>query len=508
MFSVDTYSPFLKTLWSSIQREISHKTDDELRMTAYEALSVLTKKLSTSVNTDKSFENFVKGINISMQTAIAEASTVAQFSQASKVLLTVANASKESCIIVVQIMVPAMITFYEFNTSQKIQIACLFFLGDLSDLASHWGVENNVESHLKEIPNLCLSAVSNPQKDYQVAGFKTLMKVVYILKADLILPFLDVLIFNVQNAQDEELITVSVQTIHCLARKFPELIMDSVVKGKCDINNLTKDKSVMTKRLNLLCNLASIDDFTKLIIEEMLRIIHGNDSDDVKEVIKSLSACVSNESLYSVDKVCQIETEIGIIDSIVTWMVKEICEMPSMDIVIQGLSLISNTMSTLSEEKQRNLLAKHTQNILEHMKNQEMYFLILTALYNSLRQSIYEANFHEILKLCLQLCFESENEYVRTRACILVSHFINKVSDSELHSVDVFIQDTIKKFDSKINESLTLNAYLTKALIIRGSSLYENKLMYVSINLYMLFVKRYYRFIIQSFFYSSYQSIL
>lgn len=276
-FKTESYGPFLRALWSSIHREITHKTDEELKLVAHETLSALVAKLSTAANTNQEFENFVKGIIISMQTALAESTTVAQFVQSAKVLLTTANGSKESCEIVTRTMIPAVVAYYEFKTSPKLQTASIEFLGDLYEMAKHWEILDQIDKQLDEIPQLCLTAVSQPAKHFQIAGFKTLVRVKDILKSDLVVPFVEVLVHNIQYSQDQDLLSVSVETIHAIAKKYPELIMDLVVKGKCDLDNLTEDETALKIRLNLLSNLASIDDFTKIIIEEMLKIVTSSD---------------------------------------------------------------------------------------------------------------------------------------------------------------------------------------------------------------------------------------
>lgn len=475
-FTADSYFPFLNTLWSSIQREISHKSDDELKMSAHEALSALVGKLATSANTDKSFENFIKGIIIAMQTAIAESTTYAQFIHAAKILLTTANASKESCEIIIKAMIPAAITYYGFNTSSKLQIACLDFLGDLTDLAKHWKIVPEIESLLNEIPQLCLTAVSNPGKEYQIAGFKTLIKVQDVIKNDIIPAFIDVLIRNVQYVNDDDLLSVSVQTVHALARRHPEMIMDLVVKGKCELNNLIQDKSVLSKRLDLLCSLASVDEFTKVIIEEMLKIINSKDKEDSRKVIEAMSSSISNTSLYSEQKVEQIENDHGLIDSVVSWLIVETSQSQPVDALIHGYQLISNTIASLPSDKQQLLLARHSENLYKLSRKQEVYFLILEALYNSLRQCVYEENFRNIMKLALHFCIDSGQSIIRTRACVLISHFVNKADYGEkfdcLYSV---LKEELPSYSDEecLHPNLIeLAGWLTKALLIRGSDLF------------------------------------
>lgn len=466
----------MKTLWSSIHRDIAHKTDHELIMTAHETLSALTRKLSTSAGTDQNFENFTKGIIIAMQTEIAEAGTVAQFAQATKVLLTVANASKVSCEIIVKAMVPASITYYGFNTSSKLQIVCLHFLGDLSNLAKHWELQGEVESLLNEIPELCLAAVSNHGKEYQIEGFKTLIRVKDVMKADLVLPFVDVLVHNVQHAQDGDLMTISVQTVHELARKFPELIMDLVVKGKCDLNNLTEDKTVLKKRLELLCNLASIDDFTKIIIEEMLKII-STDKGEANKVVTAMCASISNNELYTKEKVAEIESDHGLVDSVINWLITEMSASTTHESLEHGYSLISNTIASLSHEKQEILIERHTDALLSYTRKQEVYFLVLESLYNSLRQSLFKAKFLDIMTLTLKLSMESEQECVRSKSCVLVAHFLNKAEYGErFDSLYAILKERLSSC-SREEEKICPNViylcgWITKGLLLRGSDLF------------------------------------
>ncbi|XP_028166780.1 MMS19 nucleotide excision repair protein homolog [Ostrinia furnacalis] len=473
-FKVETYGPFLKTLWASIHREITHKTDEELKMVAHETLSALTSKLATASNTDQGFENFLKGILISMQTAIAESTTVAQFVQATKVLLTTANASKESCVIVNKSMIPAIVAYYGFKTTPKLQIASLDFLADLYGLAVHWEVLDQVESEVNEIPRLCLTAVSQPSKEYQIAGFKTLIRVRNALQSDLVLPFVEVLIHNIQHSQDKDLLSVSVETVHAIARKYPENIMCLVIKGKCDLENLTQDKVALEKRLNLLSNLASIDDFTKIIIEEMLKVIVTKDTEAFK-VVEAMNESMSNASLYSNEKLSEIESDHGLIDSILSWVTSEL-HTGSQEALSHGFMLIANTVSSLPEEKQQKILSKHTENILEKFKSDEANFHLVHCLYSSVRQGVYNSTFEDIMTMALTKSLDSNDDIIRTKACVIVAHFLNKAEYGQKFEL---LYELLKNFLSKGNREQALSSrlivlygWITKALIMRGNELF------------------------------------
>ncbi|CAG9787614.1 unnamed protein product [Diatraea saccharalis] len=470
-FSAQTYGPFLKTLWSSMNREISHKTDEELKMLAHESLSALVSKLATTANTDQAFENFVKGVLISMQTAIAESTTVAKFTQAAKVLLTTANASKESCVIITKSMIPAIVAYYEFKPSTKLQIASIDFLGDLYDMAKHWGALDEIQSQAIEIPKLCLIAVSNPSKEYQIAGFKNIIRTKDLLQSDLVLPFIEVLIHNVQHSQDENLLSISVTTVHTIARKYPEMVMDIVVKGKCDLDNLIDDKTALQKRLNLLTNLASIDEFTKVIISEMLKIIRTHD-EDAPKVIEALNSSMSDISLYTENKLSEIESDHGLIDSILGWILKEL-HTGSEESLSHGYKLIATTMSSLPAEKQERILSKYA-DVLEKCQKDEAYFNILECLYRSLRQSIYNPNFERIMHLSIDVALKSDDKAIRTKACVVIAHLINKVGHGQkFELLYETLTNCLLNYESEeetlLQRLILLYGWLTKALIMRGS---------------------------------------
>ncbi|CAB3246836.1 unnamed protein product [Arctia plantaginis] len=474
-FKSETYCPFSKALWSSINRDINHKTDDEIKMASHEALSALVAKLALIANTDQSFENLVKSILIANQTAIAEAKTVAQFVQPTKVLLTTANASKESCVVITRCMVPATISYYEFKTSPKLQIASLDFLGDLYDIVKHWDVLELVKAQVNEIPKLCLTTVSNPAKDFQIAGFKTLIRVKDILRSDLILPFVEILTHNAQHSQDTDVLSISVETIHAIAKKYPELIMNLVVRGNCQISNLTQDKVALQKRLHLLTNLASIDDFTKVIIEDILRLISTFEK-GTNLVVEALSDSLSIASFYTSEKVMQIESDHGLIEPVLAWLYKEI---PSgnQDTLAHGYTLVSNTISSLPAEKQQNILSQHTQKVLDNCQVNDVYFLVLESLYSPLHQNVYTSKFEEVLILSIKVALNSQKELVRTKGCVLIAHMLNKVEHGQKFELLYELLKNQLSECSKHDESLCprliqMYGWITKALILRGSDMY------------------------------------
>ncbi|XP_026318835.1 MMS19 nucleotide excision repair protein homolog isoform X2 [Hyposmocoma kahamanoa] len=480
-FKADSYAPFLRTLWTSIQREIFQKTDDELNMAAHKALSALVTKLSITVNTDQGFESFVKGILISIQTRIAESTTAIQFLQAVRVLLTTANAAKEACVIIAAAMIPAAMTFSDFNSSQRLQIGCLEFLGDLYAVAKHWDILHMIKEQIGAIPQHCLNAVSMPVKEFQIAGFKLLIKVINELQSDLVLPFVEVLIHNVQYSHESDLLSISVETVHVIARKYPELTMSLVVKGKCHLNSVLCEKKAVEKRLLLLSNLASIDDFTKIIIEEMLKVVTNSQDEaglkcSVARVVEALSESISNSNLFSEHKVAQIESDHSLIDSVLAWIFREIQDI-SHDKLSHGYQLISHTMSSLPREKQQQMLCKHAPSVLEKCKQNEKYLFILESLYSSVDHSVFDDTFQIVLSTTLDFAVMSDNEIIRTKACGLCAHFLNK---AEYGPKFELLYDELKKYLSMCptnNQNLCtkltlLYAWIAKALVMRGSDLF------------------------------------
>lgn len=495
-FKADSYAPFLRTLWTSIQREIFQKTDNELSMAAHKALSALVTKLSITVNTDQGFESFVKGILISIQTRIADATTALQFLQAVRVLRTTANAAKEACIIITAAMIPAAMTFSDFNSSQRLQIGCLEFLGDLYAVAKHWDVLDVVKEQIRAIPEHCLKAVSMPVKEFQIAGFKLLIKVINELQSDLVLPFVEVLIHNVQYSHDSDLLSISIETVHAVARKYPELTMSLVVKGKCDLDSVLCEKKTVEKRLLLLSNLASIDDFTKIIIEEMLKVVTNIKKDDgmkgsAARVVEALSESISNNNLFSGHKVAQIESDHSLIDSVLAWVFREIEDM-SHDKLSHGYQLISHTISSLPPEKQQQMLSKHAPAVLEKCKQNEKYLFILESLYSSVDHSVFDDTFETVLSTALDMALKSDNEIIRTKACGLCAHFLNK---TEYGPKFELLYETLKQYLSACstdNQNLCtkltqLYAWITKALVMRGSNLFLFWLQKVRIIFYCNF---------------------
>lgn len=475
-FKPESYAPFLKTLWASIQRELTQKSDDEIKNAAHAALTALVKKIAPTADTDQAFEGFIKGILISMQRFISEATTVAQFAAATKALLVTADASPNACRLITRSMIPAMTTFYELTSSRKLQISTLVFLGELSEVSRKHFLPRDVED-LKEIPRLCLAAVSESNNEYQLAGFQTLMKTKDAMESDLIVPFVDLLIHNVQTSQDNDLLRVSVMTVNAIARKYPAEIMSLIVENRCDINNLTADKQVLHKRLHLLCNLASVGEFTKIIIEEMLKII-SNNRDDALKVVQAMDESLSNSNLYAGPKVAEMESDHGLINSVLSWIVREIPKVISQNSLSHGYSLISTTMSSLPVDKQEAILNKHTKILLELLEREELYFLPLEALYSCVQQSVYNPDFNKIMTAALNISLNSEHVMLRTKANMLIAHFLNKAEYVEKFEI---LNDCLKNYLTSCNKTdgvqcprlLELYGWITKALLMRGSDLYN-----------------------------------
>lgn len=453
---------------------MSNKTDDEIKLVAHQALSALVAKMATTANTDNAFENFVKGIIISSQTTIAEATTVAQLVNATKVLLTTANASDHSCLIVTKTMVPATVAYYELKSAPKLQIASLDLIGDLYESAKSRGLLNDVTAQVSNVPQVCLEAVNKSSKEFQIAGFKTLIRVQDCMTEDLVVPFVEVLIYNVQHAQYNDLLSISIETIHMIARKFPELIMTLVVKGKCS-GVMSQDKVAFQKRFNLLTKLASIDDFTKVIIEDMLKMVSDNDQ-GASHVVEALSTSISVDNVFSSEKVTQIESDHGLIDPVLAWLYKEISS-SSPDSLAHGFSLISNTIGSLPPEKQQNVLQRHTPKALEKCAENDIHFAVLECLYTPLRPSVYDSKFEEIMTVALKVALGSDSEASRTKGCVLIAHLLNKAEPGQKFEL---LYELLKNRLSACNRQdeklctrlIRLYGWITKALVMRGSDMF------------------------------------
>ncbi|KAJ8716784.1 hypothetical protein PYW07_003411 [Mythimna separata] len=474
-FTPQTYIPFLRALWSSLNREMSNKTDDELKLVAHQALAALVAKMATTADTDQAFQNFLKGILISAQTTIAEATTVAQFVKGAKVLLTTANASDQSCASITRAMVPATVAYYELKSTPKLQVASLDFIGDLYECAKTRGLLDEVRAQVSNVPQVCLEAVSQSAKEFQMAGFRTLIRVQECLGEDLVLPFVEILIYNVQHAQDNDLLSISVETIHMIARKYPELIMNLVVKGKCNLENLTQDKVVFQKRLNLLTNLASIDDFTKVIIEQMMKIIIDNDV-EASHVVEAMNAQMSETSVFSTEKVTQIESDHGLIEPVLSWLYREISA-SNPDSLAHGFALISNTIGSLPPEKQQIILEKHTPQALEQCARDDNYFSVIECLYMPLHPTVYSSTFEEILRVALKVALGSDNEAARFKGCMLVAHLLNKAEHGQRFELlyellKVKLSESNREDQNLCPRLILLYGWITKALLMRGSEMF------------------------------------
>lgn len=454
---------------------MSNKTDDELKLVAHEALAALVGKMATTADTDQAFENFLKGILIFAQSIIAEATTVAQFVKGAKVLLTTANASDQSCATITRAMVPSMQAYYEMKSKPKLQIASLDFVGDLYECAKNRGLLNEVRAQVSNVPQICLDAVSHQSKEFQMAGFRTLIRVQDCLGEELVVPFVEVLIYNVQHAQDNDLLSISVETIHMIARKFPELIMNVVVKGKCNIDNITQDKIVFQKRLNLLTNLASIDDFTKVIIDQMMKIILDNEVEAL-HAVEALSSQLSIASVFSNEKITQIESDHGLIDPVLSRLYRDIST-SSPESLARGFTLIANTLGSLPPEKQLIVISKHTPEALERCAQDDTYFSVIESLYTPLHSSVYNSMFEEIMKLALTVALRSDSEEVRSKGCVVIAHLLNKAEHGQKFELlyELFktrLSECDREDEKLCSRLILLYGWITKALLMRGSEMF------------------------------------
>lgn len=467
----ESYKPFIKAIWSSLWREICNKTDDELRMAAFDALFGLTRHISGFIlHPNATYDLFLDMIINSMQISMAEANSVIDFSRITKVFLTITNASCLECTSkrVALVMIPSTIAYYSLNSTPKLQLSSLTLLGELAYIAGRCIENDEIVSLINESVHTCLDAASKSDKEYQIAAFETLK---YILKRrvkiELIPPFIEILVKNIHNSKEDELLSKSIETIHLLAKKFPVLILDSVVKEHLELYNLSNNESLLPRRLLVLCNLASIDDFTRIIFEELIKML--NEKDGV-ELIKQLNKAMSNNELYDKDKIIEIERDFHIVDCIITWIV----EQSNLKTIEDGLSLISNIVSYLFEKDQEKLLSGHLVNKIK-TELSDADLLTKIAICISLRPFIYDDYFCELIKICLNRIFVTQSDLLRNYCYILLAHFVNKSDEDELNKMDLVIKENLptKKF------LLELYGYLTKGLVYRGSDLFEDKLVHI-----------------------------
>ncbi|XP_037302674.1 uncharacterized protein LOC119193119, partial [Manduca sexta] len=346
----------------------------------------------------------------------------------------------------------------------------LRFLADLYGIVKNWDVLDSIGDHIYEIPGLCLKAVSLTQKDFQIVGLKTLLKVKDLLKSDLVLPFVEILVSFIQHSRDDDVLKLSIKTINVIARKYPEMIMDYVVRGKFDVNNLTEDKATLQKRARLLSNLASIDDFTKVILEEMLKMIVSND-EDACQVVEALSESILDKQLYPENKVVEIESDHGLIDKVINWLYTEqdLHNRVSED----GFILVNRLVANLPADKQKDVVDRHTQRAIAKCAECANYFYLIEALYGSLRQGVSGSYTKGIVRLSTTLALNVDDEKVRYSAASLLAQMLNKADFGE--PFEVVYEMLNSKLEMEVGVSdrlLMLYAWVTKALVMRGSVMY------------------------------------
>lgn len=315
-----------------------------------------------------------------------------------------------------------------------------------------------------------------------------LYRVKIALKIDLVVPFIEILIYLVQNAEDHDLLKVCVETVHVIARKYPEIVMNTVVKGKCNIENLSGDKIALQKRLDLLSHLASVDDFTKLIISEMLKLL-TKDNEEASKVVKALSGSLSNENLYTDEKLAQIESDHGLIDSLLTWLMDEL-KSASHESLAHGYNLVYKTMYSLPSEKQLKILSRHTKSFLEKCKMDELHYPVLQCLYLSINQDLHNEYIEDVMVLSLKLPLHSNVIEVRNKACILIAHFLNKAEHGiRFELLYEMLKEHLSMCSRENNDLcpklINLYGWITKALIMRNTDLFQFWLQKVSLNAFI-----------------------
>lgn len=488
MFPAESYDLHLQTIWAMLQLELADKTDSDMVQAAHNALLALLNNLCSDLSQPNLGKSFLNKILITMKLLLADSKTKSTLELPLRVFLTIANASEKSCIFIIENVVPLLTVHYHLNLDETLQVSSLEWFARVFESCISWNLLSQMSHHFTQIPTMCINALNSSNDHLKVSSLNTIAAV-----ADIILPgeitiLCKILDQNIHSSSSETLADSSKKCLLELAKKDPKLYSD-YVQDKLNFNQIIDNKSLLGKRLDILCTLSSVNVFSEPVVTKLLSIFTEHDA-KAHVLITILLKNFDNKIIYPDNKICEMQMKYNLLKYILEWSDQNMNQ-NNTEVLDCVSKLIIKIIKTLESNVQSQVLELYVPIYANRLSVNSKYIILIEALLNSTRQDAKLIQTDEVLSCAVDLALHEQEPFIRHKSCLLIANIMNKHGKEEAFSNQY---DKIKEnlntildegcVDESIGSNvISLQSWITKSLLQCGhpeSSYWLGKVIYLS----------------------------
>lgn len=473
VFPAESYDLHLQTIWAMLQLELANKADLDMVQAAHGALQALISNLCSDFSQPNIGESFLNKVLITMKLLLADSKTKSTLELPLRVFLTTANASEKSCIFVIENVVPLLIVHYHLNLDENLQVSSLEWFACIFESCNSWNLLSQMSHHFTQISTMCINAMNSSNEDLKVSSLNTVAVV-----ADIVLPgditiLCQILDQNIHSSSSESLADSSKKCLLELAKKDPKLYLD-YVQEKLNFDQIIDNKSLLAKRLDMLCTLSSINIFNEPILTKVLSIFTEHDS-KAHVLITVLLKNFDNKIMYTENKICEMQMKYNLLKCILEWSDQNINQNDAE--VLDCISkLIIRIIKTLESNLQSGVMELYVPIYINKLSVNSKYIILIEALLNSTRQDAKLIQTDNVLSQAVDLALNEQESFIQYKSCLLIANIMNKHGKEEAFS-DQYgkIKENLSTImdEGCINESIgsniiSLQSWITKSLLQSG----------------------------------------
>lgn len=465
------------SLWQALFKEICQENDLDIKNQALESLSELIIHFSKEKSVNNTCERFLKEILVPVKIHLSESKTKSKYELFAKLLLTVANASDIACITVMQNVNFSLMNQFNLSSDEGIKAVIVDYFMNIFVICKKLSISYENTEYFKYAFEMIETSTKSTCTDLKLSGFKCLSKMAELLSSEESITFLDVLKFNIDR-EKTQIIANACQMALINLVKLHSTCFKTYIDELCELNLIMDNAFILCRRLNTLCSLMCVNDYTHIVVDKLTKLMFDSDVKITNLILEILSNVIQNKDLFSNDKLHDIQTQYNIINSIL-----QLVDKFFVDIEEEKLKFAFNVvivfMKSLDCSEQSKLLSDLIPKYLEQISQKNNIAVVsLGALLNSSRQEVEVAYMGNIISGALHFALNQNNRYVQEKACVLIANILNKYTSNldvvkNYEEVKVILTDRLKETcgnEIEYINSIRLISWLTKSLLLSGHS--------------------------------------
>lgn len=455
-------------IWSLIYKELLQCNDNELETACLNTLTTYIAKLST--NNDNTFKLHLNDIIDTLKGNLLPDSKL--FEVTTKILLHIAKASQPSADIIAKSVIPILTNTYNITVTPSSQARILKVLVEFSKAFNDVfnGIGGPDVEELKQIPVLCVAALTDKNYEVMEIGWNSINAVVNALSEPLRESLFETVMTNIVELQTSNLRELILVCFKTLAINFPEDVENRII-GKVNLSTSTD----LLLYLEALGRITIHKRFVKVVLPIVMKYCSGT-VDEANAALHCLRDVLEKQESNEKLMIYLIE-DLRAVNVIVDWLIQNVTSIS----VEQHRQLLENIsvvlcilVGFLTKQEQEALLGQRIPQLIRCYEEfpSAIYIAPLGGLILRIHRDISVQK--QTIDLILKITFKGKCNYVSYMCIELLANIVNKAADHELLNVYLNTTETMctellaTDTNENINGAANLVSWIAKALLMRN----------------------------------------